>query len=126
MTNKTDVSRTAVKLSKKHQLLVLLQRHVGHMDSLIETNGGFVCPQSVLVMWVDMGPVGCRIWILHAAAARGCGSVSSRRSREEILVCVDILIVRSPERLKSCYMVGVVETFKGGHVLFGGEEDVEV
>ena len=43
--DKADVSQTAVKLRKKHQLLVLLQRHVGHMDSLVETNGGFVCSQ---------------------------------------------------------------------------------
>ena len=43
--DKSDVSQTAVKLRKKHQLLVLLQRHVGHMDSLVETSGGFVCSQ---------------------------------------------------------------------------------
>ena len=40
---------------------------------------------TVLVVWVDMGPVGCRLLLVHAAAARGCGSVSSRRSCEEIL-----------------------------------------
>ena len=39
---------------------------------------------------------------------------------------MDILVLIRPERLVSCYMVGGVETFKGVHILFGGEEGVEV